>query len=186
MGRLKLFRLLISLFAGCGALATSGCTHVATIQTHTHFAERATIIENDGKDLVVQDADTGRVYRIPDSDVVDIQHPGSMEMVLGGILAVGGTAFAVAVNVDKGSTSCDNAGASSAQSVSCDQTDGMRGDVATALTGFAVLTMIAPGTGLFLWGNHARTDSVRRAQPKPKATVAPAPAARGVALTVQF
>jgi hypothetical protein len=141
-----------------------------------------TIVGNDGRNLVVEDPNGGDHYQIPDSDIVEIRHPGAEAMTGGGLLAAVGTLAAVGLVASRNEP-CDRQTRSAG---GCDFGDQMNSGFRDAMALAVVVTMVAPGVGALAWGASARSESKRRAEPGSAVAITPAPVGAGPAVTLSF
>ena len=87
------------------ALLLTGCSTTATIHRQAGPAYEATIVDSDRDSLYVL-GDDGREYVVPAEQVRDVDHPGNVLVVVGGItLGVAGLTAIAMSNNDRGSSS---------------------------------------------------------------------------------
>ncbi|MDX2013161.1 MAG: hypothetical protein SFW67_23400 [Myxococcaceae bacterium] len=114
-----------------GLVATTGCTTTATFLTRSRGNVEARIVGGDRQRLLLQ-SEAGAELIVDRADVVDIDHPGNVVALLGGIVTFSGL-----TNVAVGALSCR----SSFQSGSdCGFIIGMMSSV------------LALGAGMLTWG----------------------------------
>ena len=89
---------LAPLVTGCGTTATISRAHMRPLE--------AKIVGSDDKSLQVEIAGTSETMSIARSDITDIDHPGNVAAVIGGIV----TGYGIA-NIAIGAPNCDRGGA---------------------------------------------------------------------------
>jgi hypothetical protein len=128
--------------AGLALLAcfNAACSTMATVTRRNAPALDARIIGGDSENVYVESGN-GRIETIPRSDIQDIDHPGNVAALIGGIISAYGL-----VNIVVGSPNCETQGAA-------------------YCTG--VFLPMAVGLPIMSWGGYTHTQSLLALEKSP-------------------